>query len=221
MGPRDGPASRSLEEFHRRGRPRVDLEHVHLAGGIDDDVDAKEPREAEGGRHGRPKVLERLPQAIGQAVEWHVDGSAVGERPAAAPARSLERASRADELRCSVAGDVACRPTVTVDESLPDEVAIGAVECGSTPAVHATPLNHIGLWIDKLPEAVEWLTAQGVRFAPGGIRQGAAGFDITFLHPKANDEFPISGEGVLIELVQAPQAVVQAFEALASQPSQP
>ena len=89
------------------------------------------------------------------------------------------------------------------------------------PAVHATPLNHIGLWIDKLPEAVEWLTAQGVRFAPGGIRQGAAGFDITFLHPKANDEFPISGEGVLIELVQAPQAVVQAFEALASQPSQP
>ena len=89
------------------------------------------------------------------------------------------------------------------------------------PAGHATPLNHIGLWIDKLPEAVEWLTAQGVRFAPGGIRQGAAGFDITFLHPKANDEFPISVEGVLIELVQAPQDVVQAFEALASQPSQP
>jgi len=89
------------------------------------------------------------------------------------------------------------------------------------PAVHATPLNHIGLWIDKLPEAVDWLTAQGVRFAPGGIRQGAAGFDITFLHPKANDEFPISGEGVLIELVQAPQAVVLAFAALAAQPSQP
>jgi lactoylglutathione lyase len=89
------------------------------------------------------------------------------------------------------------------------------------PAVHATPLNHIGLWIDKLPEAVEWLTAQGVRFAPGGIRQGAAGFDITFLHPKANDEFPISGEGVLIELVQAPEAVVQAFAALATQPSHP
>ena len=89
------------------------------------------------------------------------------------------------------------------------------------PAVHATPLNHIGLWIDKLPEAVAWLTAQGVRFAPGGIRQGAAGFDITFLHPKANDEFPISGEGVLIELVQAPQAVVLACAALAAQPSQP
>ena len=68
------------------------------------------------------------------------------------------------------------------------------------PAVHTTPLNHIGLWIDDLPVAVEWLTAQGVRFAPGGIRKGAAGFDITFLHPKANEEFPIGGEGVLIEI---------------------
>ena len=84
------------------------------------------------------------------------------------------------------------------------------------PAVHTTPLNHIGLWIDKLPEAVEWLTAQGLRFAPGGIRKGAAGFDICFVHPKGNDEFPISGEGVLIELVQAPPEVVKAFAALAA-----
>ena len=84
------------------------------------------------------------------------------------------------------------------------------------PAVHTTPLNHIGLWIDKLPEAVEWLTAQGLRFAPGGIRKGAAGFDICFVHPKGNDEFPISGEGVLIELVQAPPEVVNAFAALSA-----
>jgi len=69
--------------------------------------------------------------------------------------------------------------------------------------------------IDDLPKAVEWLTANGVRFAPGGIRKGAAGFDITFLHPKASPEFPIAGEGVLIELVQAPPEVVQAFAALA------
>jgi lactoylglutathione lyase len=62
---------------------------------------------------------------------------------------------------------------------------------------------------------VEWLTAKGVRFAPGGIRKGAAGFDITFLHPKSNDESPISGEGVLIELVQAPYEVVSAFKRLA------
>lgn len=87
------------------------------------------------------------------------------------------------------------------------------------PAVHATPLNHVGLWIDDLPAAVEWLTANGVRFAPGGIRRGAAGFDITFLHPKANDEFPIAGEGVLIELVQAPAEVVDAFARLAGSPA--
>lgn len=79
------------------------------------------------------------------------------------------------------------------------------------PAVHATPLNHIGLWIDDLSKAVEWLTAHGVRFAPGGIRKGAAGYDITFLHPKSNDEFPIAGEGVLIELVQAPAEVIAAL----------
>jgi lactoylglutathione lyase len=79
------------------------------------------------------------------------------------------------------------------------------------PAVHTTPLNHVGLWIDDLPAAVAWLTQQGVRFAPGGIRQGAAGFDICFLHPKSNEAFPIAGEGVLIELVQAPAAVIAAL----------
>ena len=79
------------------------------------------------------------------------------------------------------------------------------------PAVHTTPLNHIGLWVDNLPVAVEWLTANGVRVAPGGIRKGAAGYDITFLHPKGNEEFPIGGEGVLIELVQAPPEVIQAL----------
>ena len=79
------------------------------------------------------------------------------------------------------------------------------------PAVHTTPLNHVGLWIDDLAMAVEWLTQQGVRFAPGGIRKGAAGYDICFLHPKSNEQFPIAGEGVLIELVQAPPEVVQAL----------
>ena len=86
------------------------------------------------------------------------------------------------------------------------------------PAVHTTPLNHVGLWIDDLPKAVEWLTAQGGRFAPGGIRKGAAGFDICFVHPKASDEFPVAGEGVLIEMVQAPEGVIQAFSRLAGSP---
>jgi lactoylglutathione lyase len=78
------------------------------------------------------------------------------------------------------------------------------------PAVHHTPLNHIGLWVDDLPAAVAWLSARGLRFAPGGIRKGAAGHDICFVHPKGNDEFPLGGEGVLIELVQAPPEVVAA-----------
>jgi lactoylglutathione lyase len=90
------------------------------------------------------------------------------------------------------------------------------IDADGKPAVHATPLNHVGLWVDDLPQAVAWLGAQGVRFAPGGIRRGAAGFDITFIHPKGNEQSPIGGEGVLIELVQAPPEVVQAFERLAS-----
>jgi lactoylglutathione lyase len=79
------------------------------------------------------------------------------------------------------------------------------------PAVHTTPLNHVGLWVDDLPKAIEWMTAHGVRFAPGGIRKGAAGHDICFIHPKGNDAFPLGGEGVLIELVQASPEVVAAL----------
>ena len=83
------------------------------------------------------------------------------------------------------------------------------------PRVQTPPLNHIGLWIDDLETAVTWLHSRGVRFAPGGIRKGASGFDICFVHPKANEEFPIGGEGVLIELVQAPPDIRAAFEKLA------
>ena len=78
-------------------------------------------------------------------------------------------------------------------------------------AVHQTPLNHIGLWVDDLPKAVTWLTEQGLRFAPGGIRPGASGHDIIFVHPKGNEEFPFGGEGVLIELVQAPPEILAAL----------
>ena len=83
------------------------------------------------------------------------------------------------------------------------------------PRVQSPPLNHVGLWIDDLPVAVLWLEARGVRFTPGGIRKGASGFDICFIHPKANAESPIAGEGVLIELVQAPPDVREAFERMA------
>ena len=79
------------------------------------------------------------------------------------------------------------------------------------PKVNAPPLNHIGLWVDDIEAAVAWLTEAGMRFTPGGIRKGAAGHEVCFIHPKANDDFPISGEGVLIELVQAPADVIAAL----------
>jgi lactoylglutathione lyase len=79
------------------------------------------------------------------------------------------------------------------------------------PRVDQPSLNHVGLWIDDLPKAVEWLTAQGVRFTPGGIRPGAGGHTICFIHPKGNEEFPLCSEGVLVELVQAPDEVIQAL----------
>ena len=79
--------------------------------------------------------------------------------------------------------------------------------------VHAPPLNHIGLWVDDLPSAVAWMADKGVRFTPGGIRKGAAGHDVTFIHPKGNESAPIGGAGVLIELVQAPPDVIDALKA--------
>lgn len=85
------------------------------------------------------------------------------------------------------------------------------IDIDKKPAVHTTPLNHVGLWIDDLQAAFEWLSANGVRFAPGGIRKGAAGYDICFIHPKGDASLPICGEGVLIELVQAPPDVIAAM----------
>ena len=81
-----------------------------------------------------------------------------------------------------------------------------------SPKVHVPPLNHIGLWVDDLPSAVSWMEKKGVRFTPGGIRKGAAGHDVTFIHPKGNENAPIGGAGVLIELVQAPPDVIDALK---------
>lgn len=72
-----------------------------------------------------------------------------------------------------------------------------------SPRAHKPPLNHIGLWVDDIRAAVEWLSAQGFGFTPRGIRKGAAGHEVCFIHPTAG------GEGVLIELVQAPPEVIE------------
>ena len=83
------------------------------------------------------------------------------------------------------------------------------------PRVDLPALNHVGLWVDNLAAAVDWLTEQGLRFTPGGIRKGAAGYDVCFVHPKGNEAFPLSSEGVLVELVQAPDSVINAYKVLA------
>lgn len=87
------------------------------------------------------------------------------------------------------------------------------IDAAARPRVHEPALNHLGLWVDDLRGAVDWLTARGVRFTPGGIRRGAAGHDVCFIHPKGGGDAPLGGEGVLIELVQAPPDVIEAFEA--------
>ena len=84
------------------------------------------------------------------------------------------------------------------------------VDINKKPRVHEPKLNHVGLWIDDLEKAVQWLQEQGVRFTPGGIRKGASGFDVCFIHPKGNEDFPLCSEGVLVELVQAPEEVISA-----------
>ena len=89
------------------------------------------------------------------------------------------------------------------------------IDPAGRPRVHEPALNHVGLWVDDLAAAVAWLTARGVRFAPGGIRRGAAGHDVCFVHPKGSAEAPHGAGGVLLELVQAPPEVIAAFESLA------
>ena len=128
---------------------------------------------------------------------------AVGRHASACRSRAPSSASARTSTRTS-ARWAAAPHAVEVDLMQP-------LDPDKKPAVHTTPLNHVGLWVDDLPKAVEWMTAHGVRFAPGGIRKGAAGHDICFIHPKGNEEFPIGGEGVLIELVQAPPEVVAAL----------
>ena len=96
-----------------------------------------------------------------------------------------------------------------VDEDIVDANGIEIdlmepIDPAKSPQVHEPRLNHIRLWVDDLPAAVRWLGEQGVRFTPGGIRKGAAGHDVCFIHPKGDAATPLGGEGVLIELVQAP-----------------
>ena len=118
----------------------------------------------------------------------------------------VSESENVDEDICVIgAGDFA----VEVDLMQPLDVS-------KKPRVDSPALNHVGLWVDDLSVAVEWLTNRGLRFTPGGIRLGAAGSDVCFVHPKANSEFPQSAEGVLVELVQAPPRVIEAYRVIAN-----
>ncbi|HWA78357.1 MAG TPA: VOC family protein [Polyangiaceae bacterium] len=85
------------------------------------------------------------------------------------------------------------------------------IDPNRSPRVHEPALNHVGLWVDDLDAAQTWLSARGMRFA-GGIRVGAGGHRVLFIHPKPSSDLPRSGEGVLIELVEAPVEVRAALE---------
>jgi lactoylglutathione lyase len=60
------------------------------------------------------------------------------------------------------------------------------------------------LWVDKLEACKNTLEEKGLKFTPGGIRKGASGHNVCFIHPK-------SAVGVLVELVQAPSNVIKAY----------
>ena len=120
----------------------------------------------------------------------------------------LSARENVDEDICAVGSGLA---RVEVDLMMP-------IDADAKPAVHVPALNHVGLWIDDLRAAVCWLEANGVRMAPGGIRAGAAGHDICFIHPRPSDAFPIAGAGVLVELVQAPAEVIAAWQAASATP---
>lgn len=136
-----------------------------------------------------------------------------------APDRSALRALWVDTLGLSAKGTYRSERE-NVDEEI---LSLGAgahaieidlmqpIDAEAKPRVDKPALNHVGLWIDDLPKAVEWLEGQGMRFTPGGIRRGASGHDVCFIHPRGDEAHPLSGEGVLIELVQAPEPVIHAL----------
>lgn len=139
-----------------------------------------------------------------------------------APDKSALRKLWVDTLGLTVAGNFRSERE-NVDEDIatlgagPFKVEVDLmqpIDPEKKPRVDSPALNHVGLWVDDLAAAVAWLSEQGVRFTPGGIRAGASGYDVTFIHPKGNEASPIGGEGVLIELVQAPAEVIAAFAKL-------
>ncbi len=73
-------------------------------------------------------------------------------------------------------------------------------------------VHHVAYSTDNIEEQLETAKNSGCKLIHETPIIGAGGKQVAFLHPKANDEFPIGGEGVLIELVQAPEDVIKALK---------
>jgi lactoylglutathione lyase len=58
------------------------------------------------------------------------------------------------------------------------------------PAVHTTPLNHVGLWIDDLPKAVEWLGAMACALRRGASARAPPASTSPFSTPRATKNSP-------------------------------
>ena len=78
------------------------------------------------------------------------------------------------------------------------------VDPARKPKVDDPALNHVGLWVDDLRAAVAWLESRGMRFTPGGIRKGAAGHDVCFIHPKGSGRPLAISRWIWLSAVRAP-----------------
>ncbi len=86
------------------------------------------------------------------------------------------------------------------------------LDAAKKPAVHDPALNHIGLWVDDL--ARRGRLADGARACasrPAAFARAPPVTTSASSTPRATTRHPLGGEGVLIELVQAPPDVIAAL----------
>lgn len=75
--------------------------------------------------------------------------------------------------------------------------------------------NFISLWVDKLAAVEAYLAAEKVPVATEGIVPGPDGHDVLVIPPSADGSvefFNLCDNPTLVELVQAPEALVKEFE---------
>ena len=68
-----------LDQFHRRARTGIDLDHVHAATAVEDEIDPDQPDQAEGVREQPAQPQELIENLGGQRLRGDVDASAEGE----------------------------------------------------------------------------------------------------------------------------------------------